>query len=149
MTPRTTAPATLHVTAWADPLVDTRGHVAGCSYVETFWLPVLGPTATLLVRRLAGFLDEVPEGFTIPTAELSRQLGLGPSESRHAALPRAIDRCVRFGVAKRVGPRHLAVRRVLALLSEHHVERLTPFLQRSHAGAKEEPCQALASRDSM
>jgi hypothetical protein len=149
MPPRTTPPTALHITAWVDPVVDTRGHVAGCSYVETFWLPVLGPTATFLVRRLAEYLHEVPEGFTIPTVELSRQLGLGPSESRHAALPRAIDRSVRFGVAKRLGPRHLAVRRVLEFLPRRQLDRLTPFLQRRHDDYVGQPCQALASRESM
>lgn len=42
------APAepTLVVIPWNDPVVDSIGHDARSTYVELFWLNVLGPTAT-------------------------------------------------------------------------------------------------------
>ncbi|MGH9299637.1 MAG: hypothetical protein ACRDZT_06945 [Acidimicrobiales bacterium] len=33
----------LRVEAWPDPVVDEIGHDPRSSYVEIFWLPVLGP----------------------------------------------------------------------------------------------------------
>jgi hypothetical protein len=43
----------LRVTPWIDPVVDGRGYAIYSSYVEVFWLPVLGPSATVLLQRLA------------------------------------------------------------------------------------------------
>ena len=45
-------PATVRVAPWDDPVVDRRGHDPRSAYVEQFWLSVLGPTATWLLRRL-------------------------------------------------------------------------------------------------
>ena len=46
-------PATLTIQPWPDPVIDTVGHDPRSAYVETFWLPTLGPTALLLLRHLA------------------------------------------------------------------------------------------------
>src|ERR1039458_10393217 len=97
---RVMASLEIEVSRWVDPLVDERGHPADSHYVEIFWLPILGPSATLLLRRLGLYLEMCPEGLPVDLAELSAQLGLGRPESRHAALPRAIDRCVRFAMAR-------------------------------------------------
>ena len=132
-------PPEIQVTTWVDPVVDARGHPAGSPYVELFWLPVLGPSATFLLRRLSLYLDMFPEGLSMDLSELSCQLGLGRPESRHAALPRAIDRCVRFGLARRPGANRLAVRRILGPLPAQRVNRLSPFLQSIHADWADEP----------
>jgi hypothetical protein len=36
-------PATITVKPWHDPVVDVLGHDPRSRYVETFWLPTLGP----------------------------------------------------------------------------------------------------------
>src|SRR3546814_3891300 len=41
----------LSVVEWADPVVEAAGHPVRSVYVETFWLPTLGPTAMWLLRR--------------------------------------------------------------------------------------------------
>lgn len=123
----------LHVTAWTDPLVDRRGQPITGRYVELFWLPVLGPSATFFLRRCAVLLDRRPEGLTIDLTELSPALGLGRSLSTHAPLTRAIDRCVRFGMARRTAADHLAVRLMAGPLPRHHVDRLPPPLQDLHS----------------
>ena len=57
MSPRTpgetAVPTTLTIKPWPDPLIDTIGHDPRSLYVETFWLPTLGPTVLLLMRHLA------------------------------------------------------------------------------------------------
>jgi hypothetical protein len=123
----------LHVSAWSDPLVDRRGHPITGRYVELFWLPVLGPSATFFLRRCALLLDRRPEGMAIDLDQLGPALGLGRSLSSHAPLTRAIDRCVRFGMARRAGTDHLAVRRVAGPLPRHHVDRLPPQLKELHS----------------
>ena len=36
----------LAVVAWPDPVVERFGHAPRSVYVETYWLPILGPSAT-------------------------------------------------------------------------------------------------------
>jgi hypothetical protein len=122
-------PLQLHVTAWVDQLVEKRGYPADSGFVEMFWLPVLGPSATCLFRRLNLFLEGSPGGMTVEMNDLGRELGLGTSESRHAPLPRAISRLVRFGLAKRSASGRLAVRRTAGLLSQHLVNGLPTEIQ--------------------
>jgi len=88
---------------------------------------------------LSLYLDMFPEGLPMDLTELSYQLGLGRPESRHAALPRAIDRCVRFGLARRPATNRLAVRRMLGPLPAQRVSRLSPFLQSIHADWADQP----------
>ena len=54
--------ATLAIRPWPDPVIDTLGHDPRSLYVERFWLPTLGPTSLLLLRRIAAGLDEHPDG---------------------------------------------------------------------------------------
>lgn len=143
-------PPLLHLTAWTDSPADRRGQPITGSYVELFWLPVLGPSATFFWRRCAVLLDRRPQGLAIDLAELGPALGLGRSLSTHAPLTRAIDRCVRFGMARRTGTDHLAVRRVAGPLPRHHVDRLPPVLKDLHPGWLSRASQPVpTSRDNL
>ena len=42
---------TLTIRPWADPVIDRVGHDPRSSYVEQFWLAILGPSTTWLLRR--------------------------------------------------------------------------------------------------
>jgi len=125
------------VVAWDDPLVESRGHDPRSVYVERFWTPVLGPSATMLLRRLADDLDAAPRGFVLDMAETGRALGLGGSEGRRSPLRRTLARCVRFGVARLFSTRTLAVRRMVPPLADHQLARLPPALQAQHRSSPE------------
>ena len=43
---------TLTVQPWVDEVIDTVGHEVRSPYVEQFWLGLLGPSSTWLLRRL-------------------------------------------------------------------------------------------------
>ena len=47
-------PATLTVTPWADPVIDTLGHDPRSPYVERFWLGILGPSHHLAAAPAGG-----------------------------------------------------------------------------------------------
>jgi hypothetical protein len=143
------APSTITIGAWLDPTVDERGHHVSSLYVEVFWLPVLGPSATLLLRRCALLTNRRPHGSTVALELLSASLGLGKGVSRNAPLPRAIDRCIRFGAARRVADDRLAVRRMLGPLSQQHMSRLHPKLQDLHANWDTGALQGDASFESV
>ena len=123
---------TLRVERWnridsEEPTIDARSH-----YVEQFWLPVLGPSATWLLRRLADGFDEDPDGFELDLDEVARCLGLGGSASRHAPLLRALARCVRFCLARHQGEDTLEVLHRLPRVAPRHLMRLPISLQERH-----------------
>ena len=73
-------PTVVRVTPWDDPLVDRRGHDPRSAYVEQFWLSVLGPTATWLLRRLVAGFDHHPDGYELDVAGTARALGLSVTQ---------------------------------------------------------------------
>ena len=121
----------LTVVTWADPVLDQLGHDPRSAYVERFWLPILGPSCLLLVRRLAAELERSPDGFTVPTALWAQELGIGMKGGQHSPFWRAVERAGRFGAARRNGSR-LALRRRLPPLSNRQVQRLPPSLRPAH-----------------
>ncbi len=126
-----TAP-TLQIRPWADPVIDEVGHDPRSPYVEQFWLGVLGPTATWLLRRLAAGLEDAPAGFDLELVEVATQLGIGHTPGQHSPFVRSIHRCCRFGAAELVADSTLRVRRKLPPLTRTQIERLPETLRRSH-----------------
>jgi hypothetical protein len=125
-------PETLVVLPWADPLIDPIGHDPRSRYVELFWLGVLGPTATLLLRRLADGLESYPDGFELDVPSLARGLGIKLQGQRRAAFLNALERTVLFGMAQH-HTHGLLVRRRIPPLSHRQVMQLPSDLQRAHA----------------
>jgi hypothetical protein len=124
---------TIHVEAWLDPVVDEVGHDPRSAYTETYWLPVLGPSTTWLLRRFAAHLDETPSGIELDTEELARGLGLGERFGPNAPFARTVKRCVDFQMAEWRDASSLAVRRHLPPLARRHLRRLPASLQARHA----------------
>ncbi len=125
-------PFQLHVTTWLDPHAEEPGYPVRSPYVEFFWMPLVGPSAIVLLWRLNAYLDDEPGGHTFNLDELGRQLGLGSSESEHAPLARALSRLVRFGLARRTGSGGIAVRQAVGPLPQHYLSSLSPVLQEVH-----------------
>lgn len=116
-----------------DRLLDTAGHDVRGWYVEAFWLPVLGPTAVALLRRLADGLDRKPEGFRINFGELGASLGLGDrSPSANAPLTRALRRLESFRFASIDDGGTVSVRTHVAPIHSKHVRRLPPVVRAAH-----------------
>lgn len=130
--PPASVPATLAVEPWLDPVIDRLGHDPRSSYVERFWLAILGPSTVLLLRRLADQLDGRPEGFTLDLADTAHALGVGAHVGRGSTVMRTLDRSCRFGAARFVGPRALAVRRKLPPLTLKQAGHLPPSLRDEH-----------------
>ena len=120
-TPPIALGATLVIRPWIDPVVDERGHDPTSLFVETDWLPVLGPTATWLYRRLGSWVTAYPDGLELDTAPLAESLGLGVNIGHGCKLDRALQRLVRFGAASWSGG-ELKVRRVLSAPPKRKVE---------------------------
>jgi len=124
-------PTVVRVTPWDDPVVDRRGHDPRSAYVEQFWLSVLGPTATWLLRRLVAGFDAQPEGYELDVTGTARSLGLSVTKGMASPFAKALQRCVMFGVAQRLSESWV-VRRRVPPISQRHLLRLPAELQSAH-----------------
>src|SRR5919199_1743689 len=123
---------TVTVRPWPDPVIDALGHDPRSQYVERFWLGVLGPSTTWLMRLLAAGFDTSPSGFDLDLAEAATVLGLGTRGGRHSPFMRALGRCCRFDLAESRGDDVLAVRRKIPPLNRRQLLHLSPALQSAH-----------------
>ena len=130
--PRPARSETLLIRPWADEVIDALGFDPRSNYVEKYWLGVLGPSTTWLLRRLAADLEASPAGFELDLAETAHRLGLGARLGRDAPFVRALTRCVQFGMARHEGHDALGVRRKLPPLNRRQLARLPQALQESH-----------------
>lgn len=121
------------VRPWRDETLDRIGFDPRSPYVERFWLGIIGPSTTWLLRRVAAGFDSSPEGFEMPLTETARALGLGEPAGRSSALFRTLNRMVQFDLARETGPGELEVMRRLPPLPRRHLVRLSPALQETHA----------------
>ncbi|MGH9121267.1 MAG: hypothetical protein ACRDYC_04865, partial [Acidimicrobiales bacterium] len=122
----------LVVRPWPDEPTARRGFDPRSPYVEEFWLGILGPSATWLLRRMAAAFDESPEGFDMPMTETALLLGLGDRGGRNSPFFRTLNRLVQFDMARPAGPAVMEVRRRLPPLSRRHLARLPFATQQAH-----------------
>jgi hypothetical protein len=124
---------TIRIRPWADPIIDTLGHDPRSLYAETFWLPTLGPSSLLLLRRLASCFETSPEGVELGVAETSQSLGLGAREGRNSPLRRSLNRLAQFDLAcSDATDDEFAVRTHVPPINRRHVRRLPVHLQQAH-----------------
>jgi hypothetical protein len=125
---------TLTVRPWPDEVIDSLGFDPRSPYVEQFWLGILGPSTTWLLRRIGTGFDAAPDGFELPLGETARALGLGDRGGRNSPFLRTVNRMIQFELALVVSARdgELAVRRRLPPLSRRQLIRLSPDLQAAH-----------------
>lgn len=116
---------------WPDAAVERVGHDPRAPYVERFWLPILGPTTTLLTRRLAAELERSPDGCELNLLELADALGLQDRTGRDGPFMRSFRRLVQFAIARPEGE-CLAIRRRLPSLTARQLSRLPAALQLEH-----------------
>lgn len=128
----TSSVTVLPIRPWPDGVIDALGHDPRSGYVEQFWLGILGPSTTWLIRRLAAGLEASPSGFDLDLAESASALGLGGKGGRHSPFMRALARCCQFDLAEARADGTLAVRRKVPPLNRRQVVRLPPGLQAAH-----------------
>lgn len=123
--------AVLTVRVWDDPVVAAHGYPVNSAYTELFYLPILGPSATLALRRLAFLANATPDGARIGIAELACSLGLGTGTGRNSPMVRTVNRLVSFHMARWQGDT-LEIRGTVGPLTNRHLERLPRHLAAAH-----------------
>lgn len=90
-----------------------------------WWLPTLGPSATLVGQLIARTLVEHADGVELDCDELARSVGLGSASGKLWA---AMERLDNFGAARFVSTNVLAVRLHLPRLDRRKIDRLPPHM---------------------
>jgi hypothetical protein len=139
------APDTLHIRPWRDDLIDSMGFDPRANYCETYWLCVLGPSTTWLLRRLVSGLEINPDGYPLLLGETAQSLGLSDRGARKSAFVRAVTRTIKFDLAYAQGPDVLAVRRKVPPLTRRQVEQLPAVLRAAHSRWEQEQVQLPSS----
>jgi len=94
----TTPQVSLRLIETADRLA--HGWPLGSSFVEEFWLPVMGPSSVAVLRWLDRRAEQYQRATTVDLAELALAIGLGASTSKHSPIVRTLDRLMRFDAAR-------------------------------------------------
>lgn len=139
----------IRLVGWPDALADSVGHPVRSDYTETYWLGILGPTATWLLRRCSDALAASPHGAEVDLAPLALSLGLAFHPGRVNPFSRGFDRLVMFGLLRHVSsnPVHtFAVRTHVPPLSVRQLARLPRSLQTAHAGFVARPPAVVSVR---
>jgi hypothetical protein len=127
----------VQVVPWRDPFVDRVGHDPRGDYVERFWLAVLGPSTTWLVRSLAWGFAAAPDGFALDLLETARALGISEKMGRNSPFVRSVTRACQFDLASidsihPSGRPILRARTTLPWLSRRLAGSLPPTLRAEH-----------------
>lgn len=135
-----------HLVFHATPHPDARVHRAGfdldSAYLERCWLPIVGPSSVLMLRRMPQ-LWERGSSVAVPVDELANALGLGGATGRHSPVMRTVDRLVRFRFAAWSSPSELDVYTEAAPLPHRYVDRLPASVRETHDQLLERHLQQL------
>ncbi len=125
-----TLPPIITVEPWLVPdCGETRWPIRS-KQVELFWLPVLGPSAIALLRRLDLIVTSAPRPVTLEIEELGSSLGLRRGFGRSGLLERTVERCIAFRAIREQRSSCFEVRQHLPALNQRQIRRLPPALRR-------------------
>lgn len=125
----------LVVEALPDSVVEAMGHDPRSAYAHDYWLPILGPSALAVIRKLIERLEADGERTTVDVAELAASVGLGSSTTvtRNSRIVATLNRLCQFGLAEaHGGPNDVTLYRVRtawAPITRRQAERLPAHLQ--------------------
>jgi|SRR6185369_3029943 len=100
-------------------------------YVETYWLPTVGPSCVWLYRRFVQWLAAEPDGLTVDIEEVGRMVGLHGGTGKQAVVQRTLKRLDQFNLVDVEGWK-IGVHVMLPPISERQVLHLPERLQRTH-----------------
>lgn len=123
----------LRIVPLIDSVIESVGHDPRSIYAETYWLPVIGPSALWALRRLSAWADADAAGVDVALPDLAHELGLGGGTGRNSPVIRTLARLVVFELARIDGCNDaLAVLRAVPPLARRHLLRLPAHLVERH-----------------
>jgi hypothetical protein len=108
---------------------DPAGYPITHPYVDTLWLPTLGPSAIAALRLIDRLAASNSDQFTIALDELGQRIGIGGRGATSRAA-RTIERLCHFRITVRTTPDEIVAPLRLPALSDRQLDRLPPFISR-------------------
>jgi hypothetical protein len=115
-------------------------HALRSDYVEVYWLPVIGPTSTCVLRTLGSMLAP-GQPLTIEADTLAGMMGVGHRDGNNSPFARTLRRLVGFQILSQWDETTWAVPEGIGSISRHQLAALPELLQTLHA-IWEEPATA-------
>lgn len=109
----------------------TVSFLANDPYIDKFWLPILGPTATLLLHELMGKALVSPDAFTSSIRELSCIIGVGNREGSASPIAKNLKRLCDFGLISKYND-YYYVPTNIEMMGEDKLRKLSYTLQSEH-----------------
>ena len=135
----------LHALPHPKPAVRQVGFDLDDPYVERCWVSAIGPTATLLLRRLPDMWRQA-EPARVDLADLGASLGVdGVIDGAHPKIWRTFERLARFGMAARVSDGELGVYQQIAPLPERFLRQAPPSTRAAHERMLDAHLQRIAN----
>jgi hypothetical protein len=116
-----------------NPKVRRLGFELTDPYVEQCWSGVIGPSSTLLLRRMpALWVERVPA--VMPASELSRSIGLGAGTNSNSRFGATLKRLADFHLIRHAGPSgdHFEVFVEVSPLTPRQLVRLPKWTRATH-----------------
>lgn len=125
-------PETIHITPVTPSVPSADPGQLNSGYLR-FWLPVIGPTATLAYRHMLDLTGNGKHPASIDLDDLATDLGIGRRGGKNAPTPKALNRLITFKLAE---PRELDGSSInlltqVPLLTTRHLHRLRPDMARA------------------
>ena len=135
----------LHALPHPEPAVRHVGFDLDDPYIERCWVSAIGPTATLLLRRLPDLWRQ-GEPARVDLVDLGASLGVdGVIDGAHPKIWRTFDRLVRFRMASRVADGELGFYQQVAPLPERLLRQAPPSTRAAHERMLDEHLQRIAT----
>src|SRR5438094_10508947 len=90
----------LRVVPLIDSVIERAGPEPRSIYAETYWLPVIGPSAMWALRRLSAWAEAEAARVDVTLPDLAHELGLGGGTGRNSPIVRTLARLVVFQLAR-------------------------------------------------
>jgi hypothetical protein len=118
-------------------------------YVEVVWASTIGPTATLMARRLDMMLKAEPAGVTVDIEDLARSVGVSGTGGNSPGA-RALARLEHFGFARFSPDRtHLTLYETVPGLPRRMQERASNLTLAFHHALRETAAQSAPGRPAV
>ncbi|MFN8016246.1 MAG: hypothetical protein U0R17_06550 [Acidimicrobiia bacterium] len=102
------------------------------SYIEQFWLPLLGPTATLLINNLTLKSLSNSQTFYISKAELSLSLGTGYRSGDSSPIQKQLIRLSRNKLIYQINSNEYLIPKIVPQLGITQISKLSNTLRTQH-----------------
>ncbi|HEX2575243.1 MAG TPA: hypothetical protein VHK88_02770 [Aquihabitans sp.] len=125
---------TIPIRPWPQAAGPRQGTSPQSPYVDHYWMPLLGPTATSLARLLVRIVQQDPSTTHLPVGQLAASLGLDGRDAGRT-VDAALERLRQEGITAVTESGVVLIGNVLPYLSPSQEARLPDGVQADHRAA--------------